>query len=68
MILYNQKPLIGIKGKLQSSSYEDENGKRHFVTEVVAERVTFLSSNKREEAVAKNEEVKKSSKNKKKAD
>lgn len=61
--------VIGIKGRLQSSEYDDENGKRHFVTEVIAERVTFLSSKpkeEQEEKVVKNE-VKKSS-NKKKAE
>ena len=41
--------VIGIKGRLQSSSYDDENGKRHFVTDVVAERITFLSSAKPKE-------------------
>ena len=54
--------VIGIKGRLQSSSYDDENGKRHFVTDVVAERITFLSS-----AKPKEDENKKISK-KKKAD
>ena len=39
--------VIGIKGRLQSSKYEDENGKIHYVTDVVAERVTFLSTNKK---------------------
>lgn len=58
--------VIGIKGRLQSSEYDDENGKRHFVTEVIAERVTFLSSKSKEEQEVKNE-VKKSS-NKKKAE
>ena len=41
--------VIGIKGRLQTSSYEDENKKMHYVTEVVAERVTFLSSSKPKE-------------------
>ena len=39
--------VIGIKGRLQTSHYQDENGKNHYVTDVIAERVTFLSSNKR---------------------
>ncbi len=52
--------VIGIKGRLQSSSYDDENGKRHFVTDVVAERMTFLSS-----AKPKEDENNKRSKNKK---
>lgn len=41
--------VIGIKGRLQSSKYEDENQKMHFITDVVAERVTFLSPSKKEE-------------------
>lgn len=41
--------VIGVKGRLQSSTYEDENKKKHYVTEVVAERITFLSSKKPEE-------------------
>ena len=65
--MYHQKTLTGIKGRLQSSEYDDENGKRHFVTEVIAERVTFLSSKPKEEEKEVKNEVKKSS-NKKKAE
>lgn len=36
--------VIGIKGRLQSSSYENQENKKVYVTDVVAERVTFLSS------------------------
>ena len=61
--------VIGVKGRLQTSSYDDENGKRHFVMEVVAEKVTFLSSAKTKEETkrveVKNEEVKSSKKTKK---
>ncbi len=39
--------VIGVKGRLQTSKYEDEYGKTHYVTDVIAERVTFLSSNKK---------------------
>jgi len=35
--------LLGIKGRVQTRSYETENEKRKYVTEVVAEKVTFLS-------------------------
>ena len=38
--------VVGIKGRIQTSSYEDSNGETKYVTEVVAERVTFLSSRK----------------------
>lgn len=50
--------VIGIKGRLQSSKYEDENQKMHFVTDVVAERVTFLSSTKKEEPKVSTKETK----------
>lgn len=39
--------VIGIKGRLQTSKYEDENKKSHYITDVIAERVTFLSTNKK---------------------
>jgi single-strand DNA-binding protein len=39
---------LALKGRLQTSSYQDETGKTIYVTEVVAERVTFLTSKKEE--------------------
>lgn len=54
--------VIGVKGRLQTSKYEDENKKMRYVMEVVAEKVTFLSTNKKQEVV--NEEVKSSKKSK----
>jgi single-strand DNA-binding protein len=56
--------IIGIKGRLQSSKYEDENKKMHYVIDVIAEKVTFLSTNKKHE---EDSDVKGNSK-KKKAD
>ena len=47
--MYHLKQLIGVKGRLQTSKYEDENKKTHYVMDVIAERVTFLSTNKHEE-------------------
>ena len=41
--------IIGVKGRLQSNKYEDENNKTHYILDVIAERVTFLSSKKQEE-------------------
>ena len=35
--------IIGVKGRIQTSTYETENGKRKSV-EVVAEKISFLSS------------------------
>ena len=43
--------VIGVKGRLQTSKYEDENKKIHYITDVIAERVTFLSTNKKHEVV-----------------
>ena len=40
--------VIGIKGRLQNRSYVDNNNIK-YITEVIAERVTFLSSNNKEE-------------------
>ena len=40
--------IIGIKGRIQTSTYEDKEGKTQYSTEVIAEKVTFLSSKKEE--------------------
>ena len=37
--------LIGVKGRLESKVYEND-GEKKYVIEVVAEKITFLSSNK----------------------
>lgn len=36
--------IVGIKGRLQVSSYEDKDGEKKYITEIIAEKVTFLSS------------------------
>ena len=36
--------LVGVKGRLETSVYEKENGEKHRITSVVAEKVSFLSS------------------------
>lgn len=41
--------LIGIRGRIQSKITEYPNDIKHSVMEVVAERVTFLSSKKQED-------------------
>lgn len=43
--------VIGVKGRLQTSKYEDENKKTHYIMDVIAERVTFLSTNKKHDEV-----------------
>lgn len=40
--------IVGIKGRLQTSTYE-ENGERKYMTEVIAERLSFITSYKKEE-------------------
>lgn len=48
--------IVGVKGRLESKVYE-KDGETKYITEVIAERVTFLSSNKKEEnKTFKNEE------------
>ena len=37
--------LVGIKGRIQTTNYETEDGIKHKRTEIIAEKVTFLSSN-----------------------
>lgn len=44
-----QGDLIGIKGRVQSRMVEDEDGNNYKKIEIVAEKVTFLSSKKEEE-------------------
>jgi single-strand DNA-binding protein len=41
--------LIGIRGRIQTRNIENENGEKRKITEIIAERVTFLSSKKNEE-------------------
>lgn len=37
--------IVGVKGRIQSDLVEKEDGTKKYYTNVVAERVTFLSSN-----------------------
>lgn len=47
--------IIGVKGRIQTSTYENEEGEKKKITQIVAERITFLSS-KKEQEVDKTEE------------
>ena len=40
--------LIGIEGRIQTRSYDDKNGKKVYVTEVIVESIDFLASKKEE--------------------
>ncbi len=39
--------IVGIKGRLETRSYEDDNKEIKYITEVIAEKITFLSSEKK---------------------
>ena len=41
--------LIGVKGQLQSSSYDDKEGNKRYKTDVRVDKLTFLSSKKESE-------------------
>lgn len=41
--------VIGVKGRLQSSNYEKEDGEKVYRTDVIAEKVSFLSSKRTDE-------------------
>ena len=38
--------IVGVKGRIQTSSYEIEDGNKKYAMEVVAEKISFLSSKK----------------------
>lgn len=35
---------VGIVGRIQTRNYEDDNGQKHYVTEIIAEEVYFADS------------------------
>lgn len=43
--------LLGLEGRIQTRSYDDRDGKRVYITEVVADSVQFLESKKAAENV-----------------
>ena len=45
--------IVGVKGRLQSSTLEKEDGEKQFRMDVIAERVTFLSNKKEKEPKGK---------------
>ncbi|RFU67098.1 single-stranded DNA-binding protein [Peribacillus saganii] len=50
---YCQKgSIVGITGRIQTRNYENQEGKRVYVTEVVAESVRFLDSKHKERSTA----------------
>lgn len=43
-----QGDIVGVKGKVETNTYEAEDGKKKKSTQIVAEKVTFLSSKSKE--------------------
>ena len=41
--------IVGVKGRIQSSVVEKDNDKKYYI-DVIAEKITFLSSKKKEES------------------
>ena len=41
--------LVGVKGRIQSSNYEDKDGNKRYAVEIIVEKVTFLSSRRQDE-------------------
>lgn len=38
--------IVGVKGRVQSRTVEKEDGKKEYLIEIIAEKITFLSSKK----------------------
>jgi single-stranded DNA-binding protein ssbB len=41
--------LVGVKGRLQTRKYEDENKEDKYITEVIVDKVSFLASKRETE-------------------
>ena len=46
--------VVGIKGRLQNRSYENSNKEIKYIIEVIAERISFLTSNNKEKDLKQN--------------
>ena len=49
--------LVGIKGRIQSRSYEDEEGNTKYITEIIVDKISFLASAKNKEEKENLEEM-----------
>ena len=47
---------VGVIGRIQTRNWEDEQGQKHYVTEVIAEEVYFADTKKEESTSAPTEE------------
>lgn len=48
---------IGIVGSIQTRTFEDQNGQKRYITEVVVEEAEFVESNNRQEAPEEQQEA-----------
>ena len=54
---YCQKgDMVGIKGRIQTKTIENEEKEKKKITEIIGEKVTFLATSKKEENNEENEE------------
>lgn len=50
MAQYTKKgDLIEVEGSIQKRTYEDKEKNKHYITEIMVERITFLQTNKKSE-------------------
>lgn len=49
--------IVGIKGRIQTNTYETESGEKKKSTQIVAEKVTFLSSSKNNDVEKSDEDL-----------
>lgn len=48
---------VGVIGRIQTRNYDDEQGKKHYITEVIAEEVYFAGEKKEESTTVVKEET-----------
>lgn len=48
--------LVSIEGRIQTGSYTDKDGNKRYTTDVMVNRIQFISSGKREEKIEQKEE------------
>ena len=49
--------IVGIKGRIQTNTYETESGEKKKSTQIVAEKVTFLQSSKNKDVEKSDEDL-----------
>lgn len=42
--------MIGVQGRLQNNNYEDKNGVKHYGMDIIADRVEFLDTKRKEDS------------------